>query len=902
MRRDRHSRSVRLACAFHGRLVRLLPTWFRLRFEDELADCFAGIAADARQRGRIAVLVVTLHSIADLIMRAPGLHATSQRFTGSTRPTMLSGALQEIRHAARQLRRRPSFSLATVLTLALGIGASATVYALVHHVVLRSLPYPDAARVVQVDHGGSGLGIDRGLGVTYGFYRFYAAHLRSVEAIAMYDPSRMTLVGHGEPVQLEGVRATTSLIDVLRVQPGLGRWFTVEEGREGGAAVVVLSDALWRERFGADASVLGRRLELDGVPHEVIGVMPPGFAFPSRETGYWVPRIVAATGIGGWNRQAVARLAPGADAASLEREIVSLFPRIRASGEEPGLVTAYLDEARVYPRIVSLQESIVGSVRATLLIMLGTVGFVLLVAVANVANLLLVRAEERHRETAVRAALGADRLRLARASLAETMLLALAGGTIGIGAAAAGIVVLRERAPVSIPRLEEVTLGAGVIGVMLIVTLLAGLAIGLAPALRPMTELGQLLKEGARRTTAGRRALRGRNFLVVTQVALALVLLIGSGLLFRTFGALRAVDPGFAQRQALVFDLGLPLSRYADRGAATAFNARLLERLRALPGVQSAAAVAECLPLSGSLCWGEVLAAEGRPPLPGEMPPVTGTRVVTTDYFRTLGIPVRGRAFAPSDETGGVPTAILSEAAARAYFGEDDPLGRRVRFGDGEQWHIIIGVARDVRARMELDGLTRLIYLPLRADGRSGPTSHRMTWVLATSLPPATLSASARAALHELDATLPMASVRTVQEIIDSATAPTAFALTLIGIGAAMALLLGTIGVYAVVSYAVSRRTNEIGVRRALGARVADVQWMIVRQGGTVVLAGIAIGLLGAAALTRLMRGMLFGVSSTDPLSYAAVTGVMLVVAGLALWVPARRASRVDPTEALRSD
>ena len=902
MRFPEHTRSVRLARALYALCARMLPDHFRSRFDDEMSECFAQIAADARQRGRLAIAVVTVRAIADLIVRAPGLHAASRRFAIPRRRTVLSDVSLDLRDAARRLHRRPSYTVATVFTLALGIGAAATVYGLVHHVVLRSLPYPDAARIVQIDHGGSGLGIDRGLGVTYGFYRFYASHLRSVEAIAMYDPSRMTLVGEGEPVQLEGVRVTPSLIDVLRVQPRLGRWFSRDEAVARGAAVVVLSDALWRERFGGDARVLGRRLELDGISHEIIGVMPASFAFPSRRATYWVPRVVAATGIGGWNHEAVGRLASGADAAALEREIVSLFPRIRASGEEPALVAAYLDEARVYPRVITLRESIVGNVRATLLILLGTVGLVLLIAIANVANLVLVRAEERHREMALRAALGADRARLARASLAETVLLALTGGTIGLGAAAVGLRVLRERAPVNIPRLEEVTLGAEVIGVVLAVTLVAGLAIGAAPALRPMAELGGLLKEGSRRSTAGRRTLRGRNVLVAAQVALALVLLIGSGLLFRTFAALRAVDLGFAQRRALVFDLGLPASRYADRAAATAFNERLLERLRAVPGVESAAAVAECLPLSGHMCWGEVLAAEGRPPVQGGLPPVTGTRVVTSDYFRTLGIPVRGRAFDSADERGDTHSAILSEAAADAYFGDDDPVGRRVRFGDGERWLTIIGVAGDVRARVESEEFTRLIYLPMRADNHSGPTSHRTTWVLATAMPPAALAAAARETLHELDPTLPMALVRPLEEIIDATTAPTAFALTLIGIGAAVALLLGAVGVYAVVSYAVSRRTNEIGVRRALGARVADVQWMILRQGGAVVLAGVAAGLLGAVVLTRVMHGMLHGVSPTDPVSYAALTAVMLVVAGLALWIPARRASRVDPTEALRSD
>jgi predicted permease len=455
---------------------------------------------------------------------------------------------------------------------------------------------------------------------------------------------------------------------------------------------------------------------------------------------------------------------------------------------------------------------------------------------------------------------------------------------------------------VNVPRLQEVGLDPTVLAVAVGATLLAALVLGLIPSLRRRGDLSESLKEGGRRSTGGRGRLRGRNILVAAQVALALVLLIGSGLLFRTFQELRQVDLGFSTRQALTFEIGLPVSSYPTRAAATEFNDRLLARLRAIPGVESVGAVGQCLPLAGNMCWGETLEAEGYPTPEGQVPPVTGVRVTATDYFRTLGIPVRGRSFEASDERGAASAVVLSEAAAEAYYHGDDPIGRRIRFGSDGPWHTIVGVAGNVKGEVESDAFQRTLYLPMLPDGQEGPWAGNMTYVLKTAVPPASLAGAARRVLQELDAGLPMARVHPLQAVIDDATAPTAFALTLIGLAAVMALLLGAVGVYAVVAYAVSRRTAEIGVRIAMGARAGDVQRMVVRQGGGVVLVGIVAGLVGAFGLTRVMAGMLYGVAPTDPVAYGALTGVMLAVAGMALWLPARRASKVEPVEALRSE
>ena len=892
---------VRVAVFLYRVAILALPRDFRADYGGELAACFERSATEARERGPGALTSVTARSLGDLFTRAPARHLAAARAGALGRVTGWSGTLQDVRQAGRRMLRHPSFAAASVLTLALGIAAATSIFSLVHGVVLSPLDHPDSDRIVVVDHGGSGIGVERGLGVTYGFYRFYAERVRAAEAMSMYSTFNVTLTGRGEPVRLYVITATPSLREVLRFRPRLGRWFAAEDARPEAPLTVVLSYDLWQERFGGDASVIGTTAEIDGQTREVIGVMPRSFGFPDRDVELWLPRTVPQTGIGGWNDLAVARLAPGATPGGLETELESLLPILRTSNDDPARVEMYLDEARITPRIVTLKESMVGDIRGTLWILLGTVGFVLLIAVANVANLFLVRAEEGHRERAVRAALGADAGRLLRGYLAETLLIAGAAGALGVALAGGAIRLIRLGAPVSVPRLDEVGLDPVVLAATVGACLLSALLLGLIPALRQGGDLTVDLKESGGRTTAGRARLRGRNVLVAAQVALALVLLVGSGLLFRTFQELRSVDLGFAERQALTFEIGLPEARYETHGEARDFHARLLPRLAAIPGVQTAAAIGRCLPLAGHMCWGETLEAEGRPVPEGQVPPVIGARIATPDYFRALGIRVRGRTFEAADETGPF-VAILSEAGAAAYFPGEDPIGRRVRFGTDSPWLTVVGVAGDTRGRVATDDFLRAIYLPVHAEPLPGPPPSFLSYVLRTSVPAASIAPAVRHAVADVDPSIPVARVRTLEELIASATAPAAFALTLIGLAAGMALLLGAVGVYAVVSYAVSRRTAEIGVRMALGARSADVRSMVLREGGGVVLVGVGLGLLAALATTRLMGGMLFGISARDPLSYVGVTLVMLAVAMLALYLPARRASRIEPQQALRSE
>ncbi|MEZ4417208.1 MAG: ABC transporter permease [Gemmatimonadota bacterium] len=898
---DSGSSSVRLALAAYRWLLVLLPRDFRMEYGPDLEACFAEIAAAARQRGVLPLIGATLRALADLVAQAVIVRVRGARAGRPTEARSGGGVWQDLRHGVRRLRRHPGFALTAVLTLGLGLAATTSVFSLVHGVVLRPLPYPDADRLVQMDHGATGLGIERGLGVTYGVYRFYAERATAAEATAMYSWTNATLTGVGDPVRLAAISATPSLGVVLGVRPSLGRWLVAADAEPGAPPVVVLSHELWRTRFDADPAVVGRSVRLDGILTEVVGVAAREFAFPSADAELWQPRSVPATGVGGWNEMAVARLAPGASPLDLEREMTALLPVLRETTDDPARMSGYLDDAGVVPRVVGLKEQIVGDVRATLWILLGAVGLVLLIALANVANLFLVRAEESRRDTAVRAALGASSARLLRERLAESLCIAFASGLVGLGAAQLGVQLLRDRAPVDVPRLADVGLHPWVVAAS------AGAALALALLLgsirTPLTTAGLSagLKEGAQRATAPRHRRLGREALVTAQVGLALMLLVGSALLLRTFQRLRHVELGFSERQALTFQIGLSESAYPTNADMLRFHEALRTELAALPGVERVGAVAQCLPLTPSMCWGETLEAAGFPTPAGEVPPVTGARLATTGYFETLGIQVRGRGFTAADESSEALVAVLSEAAARAYFGEVDPLGQRVRFAEDGPWYTVVGVAANVRGRAHTDDFLRTIYLPANAAS-DGPPPNRLTYVLKTSVPPQSVLSGVRRVVQSLDPMVPVADVESLAERITAATASTAFALALVGLAAVLALLLGAIGIYAVVAYAVSRRTREIGVRMAVGARAADVRRMVIRQGGVPVAIGVAAGLLGAVVLSRLMRGLLYGISPLDSVSYLGPTVVLLGVAVLALYVPARRASRVSPLQALRTD
>lgn len=884
-------RSVRFAVAVYDALARLLPSGARARWGEEQTALFAELVRTAHERrGALGVGGVLIRSAGDLLLRLPREHM---------RNGAAGAAASELRYTVRTLLRAPGFTAASVLTLALGLAAALSVFTLVYGVLLRPLPYEEPDRLVELDHRATRLDLDGGLGMAYGFFRFYAKRMTTVEDLALYSTMNVTLTGPDRAVRVTGARTTPSLAPLLGVSPARGRWFTADEGRDEGAPPLVLSHRIWRDAFGADPGIVDRTVELEGTPHHVVGVMPDDFAFPDRSVDVWVPWHPPRTGIGGWNFRAVARLAADARVGSAQREMDDLLPRL-VEADGTGQARDYVENAGVSPHVVELHERVTGQARGTLLVLLGTVGFVLLMALANVGNLFLVRAEEGRRSSALRRALGASAGRITMSHLLEAFVLTGTAGLLGSALAWLAVDTVRQRAPVPIPRLHEVGLDPTVALAAAGLCALIGVALGSIPALR-RGAAGQLpFRDDGRSTTRG-RPLRGRNVLVAAQVALALVLLVGSGLLLRTFTELRAVDPGFHEREALTFRVGLPEARYRTRATAVDFHGRLQERLASIPGVRRVGAVATCLPLSGNLCWGEVLRVEGRPLDPEASPIVTGTRAVTPGYLESLGIAVRGRAIEEHDLREGEPVAVLSETAATRHFPGEDPIGRRVSFGGSEPtWYTVVGVADNVRARIEDTGFTTLIYLPARPAGTDGPPPHTMAYAVATSIPPSSLAPAVREAVRTLDPGVPVADVATVRQRIARAMAPTTFSLSVIGFAALVALLLGAVGVYAVTSYVVSRRTAEIGIRMALGAKGGDVRSMVMRQGGAAVAAGMAIGLAGALTLSRFLGGMLHGVPPTDPATYATITGILAAVAVTALWWPARRASRVDPVEAIR--
>jgi predicted permease len=827
-----------------------------------------------------------------------------------------SGMTQDIRQAARRLLRTPAFTLAAVVTLGLAIGANGSIFAVVQHVVLNPLPYPESDRLVEVDHGVQAVNVPNGLGVTRGLYLHYAERARTLESLAAYDEETPTLTGAGEPEQIATVRATPSLGRVLQVMPALGRWFTAQEGTPGASAVAVLSHGFWVRRYGASSDLVGRAITLDGVPTTVIGVMPQNFAFPAPGVDAWtVQQLSRAAGFGTWEYKAVARLRVGVTPADARAELRGMVASVIEAYPGDPLARAQMQANPIFI-VRTLKEATVGTIARSLWILLAAVALVLLVACANLANLFLVRFEARQRDVAVRRALGSGRRGIAAYFLSESALLALAGGMVGLALAFGAVQTLVAIGPPNLPRLSEIRVDAIVIAFTFGLALITGVTFGVAPLLHG-APLAATLHEGGRSHTASRRRHHARRVLMGTQVAFALVLLIASGLMVRSFQELRAVDPGFDAASTLTFTVGLPQNEYPTRAAAAATHQAILDRVSALPGVARASATT-CLPLAGG-CHGNTVLIEGRAIPPGDVPPVALFRGVAADYFAAMGTPLRaGRGLTREDVDQRQPVAVISESFARATFPSEDPIGRRVasnlppvRRGEAPalEWLTIVGVVANTPIRTPGENFaTPHLYMPMTIAGGPdiprlvGPNVAAMTYVVRTSTPPLGLVRAARQAIDGINPQLPIAQVSPMQVLLDRASAQTAFMMVLLATAAAVALLLGLIGIYGVMSYIVTQRTGEIGLRLALGAQPREVAGMIVRQGGAIALAGIAVGLGAALAGSRLLESLLFNVGPRDPGVFVATTVALLVVAVVACWVPARRAARMSPVEALRAD
>ncbi|HYN85047.1 MAG TPA: ABC transporter permease [Pyrinomonadaceae bacterium] len=805
----------------------------------------------------------------------------------------------DIRYGARTLWKSPGFTLVAVLALALGIGANSAIYSVVNAVLLRALPYENPDRLVMLweQHPQAGR-----MGAAAANFVEWRKAATSFDGMTIFAQSSFDLAGEGEAERIEGTRASASFFEVIGGRAAVGRTFREGDDAPGAERIAILGHGLWQRRFGGDPAVLGKSIQLNDEPHTVVGVMPQRFGDTPPDF-VWTPLQPAPDGTigGGRSLLAVARLKPGVAPEAAQAEIEAIAARLAESRPD------FNRDWTV--RVVPLHEQVTGGVRLTLLVLFGAVGFVLLIACANVANLSLVRATRRERELAIRTALGASRWRIMRQLLTESLLLALAGGALGLLVALWGVDLLLTLAPDAIPRADEVGVDTSVLTFTLVVSILTGLACGLAPAVQgTRADVSTALKDAVKGSAAGFGRSRLRGALVVAEVALAVVLLTGAGLLMRSFARLTQVNPGFdAAAGVVLMDVPLSPARYREEAQVVAFYDELLRRVRQLPGVESAGTT-HTAPLSGGDSARPFVVADAPPPEPGKEPGAS-YRVISPGYFRSMGIPVlRGRDFADSDNSSAPPVVVVNETLARRSWPGRDPLGQRMRqgaVGGDSPWMEVVGVVGDVRhAALDSEPKPEM-YFTFRQAGlqRSSSianNSRRITLAVRGAGDTAALARAARAEVAGIDKNQPVAGVRTLGDAVSRSVTPQRFNTLLLGVFAALAVALAMIGVYGVMSFSVGGRTREIGIRMALGAQRRDVVGMILRQGMALVAVGVALGLAASAALTRWMTTMLYGVSATDPLVFAAVTALLIAAALVACYVPARRATKISPMEALR--
>jgi predicted permease len=809
--------------------------------------------------------------------------------------------LHDLRHAARGLARTPGFTAAAVLTLALGLGANTAMFSVVDATLLRPLPFRDPERLVLVWET---MGDWKTRWVAPANFLDWRRDARSFDGLAGYSTTDVNLGGGGgEPERLKSAVVSDTLFDLLGARPALGRVFARGED-ESGVRLALLSDALWRRRFGGDPSVVGRTVRLNGEAHEVVGVMPPAFRFPARAE-VWVP-----------GRQGIPFLhsvLAGQDMRTLRDShlftVVGRLARGRTAAEaqaEMDAIAARL--ARAYPdtnqglgvNVASLRDHLVGDVRPALAVLAGAVGFVLLIACANVAGLLLARATQRAQDTAVRLALGAGRGRLIRHGLAEALLLSVAGGALGVALAFWGVQAIVALSPADVAGLAQARPDARVLAFAGLVSLAAAALFGLVPAAQAARpDLGGLLAAGVRASGGPARA-RARRVLVVAEIAMAYVLLVGAGLMLSTLARLRAVDVGFDGSRLLTFQVSLSDARYREPHRRRAFYDGVLEAARRLPGVTDAGAVMR-LPLAdGPVNRGFFI--EGRPAPPPGQDHSVDYQVVSAGFFQAARIPlVRGRGLSPSDVEGAPRVVVINEAAARRYFPGEDPIGRRVGMGDGDDpasWRTIVGVVADVRHRGPDQAAAPAAFAPYGQDRESW---NMMSFVLRASADPRALAPAVAGLVRGADPEQPVSNVRTMDEVRDAAVVRPRFLATLLAVFGASAVLLAAIGIYGLIAYTTGQRTQELGVRMALGATRRRVLTLVLGEGARLAAAGVAAGFAGALALSGLVANLLFATRPTDPLTLAGVSLLVALAATLAAWLPARRAANVDPAQALRS-
>jgi predicted permease len=820
---------------------------------------------------------------------------------------VLTDLWQDLRYAVRMSLKQPGFAAVAVLTLAFGIGATTAIFSVIYGVLLKPLPFAEPDRLVGMWHTAPELGFER-FNQSPATYFTYRDENRVFEDVGMWARfPDVSVTDRGEPERVQALYVTDGTLPILKVQPLLGRLFTKADDMPGSPDRTILTHGFWQRRFGGARDIIGETAMIDGKPHEVIGVLPSSFKFLDTNPAVLLPFRFdrAGTSVGSFSYNAIARLKPGLTIAQANNDVARMIPLVfERFPPRPGD-----QKIRLGPNVRLLSEDVIGDVGRVLWILLGTVGIVLLIACANVANLFLVRAEGRRQEFAVRAALGASRGRLARALLAESVTLGLAGGLAGLALARAGIWLLVWLSPSGLPRVQEIgELGLHPVALLFTfaIATIAGLLFGLAAVLRFGTPSGTSLREGGRSASAGLERHRTRNTLVVAQLALALVLLVVLGLMVRTFVALHRVNPGFTRPEEVqTFRVAIPETLVRDAQQTVRTHEQIAEHLRQLPGVQSVG-LASSITMDGIYFNGSIL-VEGFSETDPRKRPFRRHRFIAPGYFETIGNPVLiGRTITWNDIYQDALVAVVSQTLAREYWKSPaDAIGKRIRVSPSQPWREIIGVVGNERD----DGLTQaapaIAYWPMAATRFLDEPfiSRTMSYVVrSASIHSPNFLRELEKAVWSVNANLPLANVQTLDEIRAGSMARTSFALMILAIAAAMALLLGVVGLYGVIAYFAAQRTREIGIRMALGAQIRDIRNMFLRHGLSLTITGIAVGVGVALVVSRVMRALLFGVGPTDPMTYAAVSGALAAVMLLAMYVPARRASRVDPIVALRAD
>jgi predicted permease len=873
-----------------------LRSWWRSLFtrderDREMGDEFAfhidSYASELRSRG-----LSRDEALRQARLKFGGVSALSEDCREANGASFVETFVQDLRFGARSMRRAPGFTAIAVIALALGIGANAAIFSVVNAVLLRPLAYQDSDRLVTILHNGNGP-------VSPANFADWQAQAKSFAAMGAAESHSTDVTNIDTPEHVDALAITQSTLPMLGVAPMLGRWFAPGEDKAGAAHVVILSYSYWQQRFGGEPSAIGKQLTIDGNSYTVIGVMPQSFAFApfwSTKAKMWFPLVLHNLDDRGFNStRAFARLAPGVTIGQARAEMAGITSRL--DKEFPG--------TNADITVTPLKEKVVGKVQAPLLILLAAVGLVLLIACANVAHMLLARAAARQKEFAVRTAIGASRGRLIRQFLTENLLLSALGGLAGLLLSFWGVRALVALAPAELPRLQSVAIDSRVLAFLIAITALCSVAFGLAPALQSSSvNLSDTLKESGRGTSESAGKSRLRGFLVVSEFALALILLVGAGLLARSFSALRSIDPGFNPHHVLSMVVSVKGSPEFASGPREAFYRGLLERVRALPGVESASAVNH-LPIEGD-AWGWGYRVADKPLPAPENTPSAIYRVAAPDYFATMRIPiVMGRAIDANDIMASQHVAVVNQKFANTMWPGENPLGKRLTFNvPPEDWLTIVGVSKDAveydwsaPADPEVYSAALQNRKFLGADSPDAITY--ITLVVRTTGEPAALANAVKSLVWIFDKNLPISQLVTMDEVVSTANAEPRFELMLLAVFAAVALCLAAVGIYGVMSYTVSRRTHEIGIRVSLGAGTAEILRLVFREALILAGTGLVIGVVGAVLLSRLMAGILYGVRPTDPVTFVGVAALLLFVAAIATYFPARRAMLVDPMVAI---